>query len=394
MNKPKVIIWGADNYNTLGMLRSLANHDFDIMVLLNGVKHGVTSSSKYCTDCRFVQSKKEAISFLLNQYDENSDPQQRAVLMPGGDSFSIACAENYDLLKTRFHLMCTRDPKVLISVTDKSVMSEVACKAGLLVPKAQVYSTQTTTFTVPFPVILKHIVTEGRVEFKTRTVKNPEELSKLKKYLNPHNTYLMQQFIPRSHDVVIYGCRLPNGKTVMAGHHTLERWSDDGGGSYGHLSPEIPEYLQPEALTKFLETVDYHGLFSAEYGYYDGQAYFYEVNFRNDGFCHLSFQAGANLPLLWVSECLNLGLKASPVMTKTVIGMNEIYDFANVIHGNISLARFKKDRREAEAFHFYDINDLKPYKNMRRNMVWEIPMRAVLKVLRPKIVWFLSKLHI
>ena len=136
--------------------------------------------------------------------------------------------------------------------------------------------------------------------------------------------------------------------------------------------------------------IDYHGLFSAEYGFMNGKAYFYEVNLRNDGFCHLSFQAGANLPLLWVQACLNLPLTASSKMKESVVGINEIYDVINVWRGNISWKKYKSDRAEAKAFHFYDPNDLQPYKNMHRRMIWEIPFRAILKRYRPLIVRILK----
>lgn len=392
LNRPKIVIWGADNYNTLGLIRSLANNDFDVLLLISGRENGVASASKYCTKYRETHSIDEAINYLVKNYPNESNPSKRAVLIPGGDAYSIGGAENFDLLKDRFQMMCTPDPSVLIRVTDKVEMGKTANEAGLLTPKSQLYTVGTKKINVPFPVLLKPIKTEGRVEFKTKKIASRDELDKFSHYLNPNNTYLLQQFIPRSHDIVVYGCRLPDGQLKLAGHHTLERWSDDGGGSYGHLSPEIPDYLQPDALMRFFDIVDYHGLFSAEFGFYDGKAYFYEVNFRNDGFCHLSFQAGANLPLLWVSSCLNLGLEASPVITQSIVGMNEIYDFANVLHGNISYKRFKRDKAEAKAFHFYDPDDPQPYINMRRRMVWEIPFRALLKTFRPKIVWLLSKI--
>lgn len=389
--KHQVVIWGSDNYNTLGLLRSLACEDLDILVLINGGKHGVVSASRYCTSIKVVKSNTEAIDFLLATYPECSESDRRAVLLPGGDSYSIACARHFELLHKRFHLMCTEDPEVVIRVTDKSEMAKEAEKAGLLVPLSQRYVVDRTTVNVPFPIIMKHIERKGRVEFKTKVIKTAEELEHFKKYLNHDNTYLVQQYIPKSHDIVVYGCRLPDGEVKLAGHHTLERWSDDGGGSYGHLSPEIPEYLQPEALARFLSNVDYHGLFSAEYGFYNGKAYFYEVNFRNDGFCHLTLQAGANLPLLWVQSCLSLPVTAPAKMTKPVVGMNEVYDIINVFRGNISYKRYRKDLKEAGAFHFFDAKDPKPYKNMHRRMIWEIPMRAILKAFRPKIVWLLAK---
>lgn len=390
--KPKIIVWGADNYNTLGIIRSLSVGDFDITLLSNGARHGVASASRYCHRTIVTHSIDEGVKYLVDNFETESDPKKKPVLITGGDATSVGTAENFDLLESRFHVMCTDDPSVLIRVTDKNEMGRVAEAAGILVPKAQEYTPGDTCFKVPFPVILKPVHTEGRVEFKTKVINTPEELLKFSKMLNPDNRYLMQQFVKRSHDIVVYGCVLPNGDMRLAGHHTLERWSDDGGGSYGHLYPDIPGYLNPGGLKRFFDSIGYHGLFSAEYGYEDGKAYFYEVNLRNDGFCHLSYQNGANLPLLWVCSCLGLPFTGSDKMTDTCVAMNEIYDIANVLHGNISWKRYKHDLREAKAFHFYDKDDLQPYRNMHRRMWWEIPFRAMLKTFRPQIVWLLKKI--
>ena len=390
MTRPKVVIWGADNYNTLGLVRSLSNNNFDTLLLITGSNHGVATASKYNQQIVYTHSTNEAIEFLVKNYSKREDYKCKAVLLPGSDTISLAVANNWDVLKDRFHLMVTSNPETLIRVTDKNVMDDLASKAGLLVPQSQLYRVGDSV-KISFPVILKPVKYEGRKEFKTKILDSHRELESFLKFMNPSNLYQMQQYIDREYDVVIYGCRLPNGELVLAGHHTLERWSDDGGGSYGHLSPVIPEYLNPDALEKFLGNIDYHGLFSAEYGYVDGKAYFYEVNLRNDGFCHLSYQAGANLPLLWVCSCLNIPFEGSRKMTKSVVGINEIYDVINVWRGVISWKKYKSDLQDAKAFHFYDSSDLQPYKNMHRRMWWEIPMRAILKSFRPQIVWIMNK---
>lgn len=390
--KIRIIVWGSDNYNTLGVIRSLGGQGFDVTLLLNGHKIGLASASKYCDHVVEKSNLLGCVEYLTKNYPDEPCVTNRPLIIPGGDAVSVAMAKNYDVLNKKFYLMTTSDPKVLLKVTDKNEMGRVAKEAGFLIPKSQKYKVGDTSFEVPFPVILKPVYSVGRKEFKTKVFRTKKDFIHFAKYLNPNNRYIMQQFIEREHDIVVYGCRVPSGRTVLAGHHTLERWSDDGGGSYGHLSPEVPQYLNPEAIAKFLEMIDYYGLFSAEYGYKDGKAYFYEINLRNDGFTHLTYQAGANLPLLWVSESMQLGLSVPEKMTQNVVGINEIYDVINVFRGRISWKRYKSDKAEAKAFHFYDPNDIEPYKTMHKRMYWEVPFRAILKTARPYIVWLLNKL--
>lgn len=392
-NKHKIVIWGADNYNTLGLIRSLGKEDFDILLLINGKRHGVASASKYCQKYHETSCIEEAVQYLIDNYPEYENPLQRGVLIPGGDSYSIGTAENFNQLRKRFHLMCTADPKVLIEVTNKDVMDRVAKECGILVPRTSLISKDNLSHDIPYPVILKHVHTEGKIEFKTRIIRSEKELKAFSKFLDPRNTYLVQEYINKSHDIYVYGCRLQNGEVVLAGINNQYRWSDDGGGSYGDLSPEIPDYIDRKALERFFERINYHGLFSSEYGYCEGKAYFYEVNLRNDGFTHLSLQAGANLPLLWVSDCLKLKFEASPIMTQRMHSINDIYDVINVFKGRISYRQYKKDKASAGAFNFYDPNDLQPYKNMKRRQWWEIPVRAVYKVVRPQVIWLTEKLR-
>lgn len=389
---PKVVVWGSDNYNTLGVLRSLGKSGFDVLMLVKGNKKGVATASKYCKRVHYSPSIEEGVDFLMANYPEEDNPRKRAVMIPGGDATSLASAKYYDVLFKRFHLMCTRNPATLIEVTDKNVMGRIAEQAGILVPISQEFHKDVTDIRVPFPAILKPVHVEGRVELKTKLFQTKEELLKFAKFFNPKNIYILQQFVKKSHDIYIYGCKLPNGELVLAGRHMLERWSDDGGGSYGKIYPDIPPYIDVKALNRFLDKIGYQGEFSAEYGLEKDKAYFYEVNMRNDGYCHYSYQAGANLPLLWVCSCLGLPFNGNYEITKPMICINEILDIVNVWKGKISWKRYKKDLHEAEGFLYYDESDLKPYKNRHRNMWWEIPFRALLKTFRPQIVWILKKI--
>lgn len=390
----RVIVFGADNYNTLGVLRSLGKCGFDLMLLVNGKKGCAASASKYCHRCVEGGSNDGGVDYLIANYEETDDPRLRPVVIPGGDGASLALARRYDELKNRFHLMITADPQTIIRVTDKNEMIKIATRAGLNVPSSQAYRVGCTDITVPFPAILKPCQTHGRTEFQARKLKNPGQLLKLNKLLNKDNTYILQKYVQKTNDVSVYGCRLPDGRTILAGAYVMDRYSDDGGGSHGIVSPELPECIDPEPIKRFLDIIDYHGLFSAEFGLEDGVAYFYEFNLRNDGFTHLTYQGGANLPLQWVNAVLGLGLDVSEKMDGPRFCTHEIYDITNVLKGHISYKKYKEQKKQAGVFYFYDPEDLRPYKNMKHRMWWEIPLRAALRFPRPFIVWCFNKLHI
>ena len=179
-----IVIWGADNYNTLGLLRSLSVADFDITLVVTGRKQSVATASKYCKKYFIAHSIQKSVEYMVENFPEQNDNNKKAFLFPGGDGASLGIAKNYDLLSKRFFLMCTTDPNVLIKVTDKNEMGRYAHESGLLTPEAQPYKYGDTNINVKFPALLKPVHVEGRTEFKTRLLQNEEELFSFSKILN------------------------------------------------------------------------------------------------------------------------------------------------------------------------------------------------------------------
>lgn len=118
--------------------------------------------------------------------------------------------------------------------------------------------------------------------------------------------FIVQQYIPKERDLLIYGGRMRDGKTVLAGAMIRDRMADSGSFSHGLMTADIPRNVEIEKIARFLEKIDYYGLFSFEYGMVGGKAYFFEVNLRNDGTSDYFNQADANIPLAYVYSCAGL----------------------------------------------------------------------------------------
>lgn len=385
--KPKVIIWGADNYNALGLLRQLSVADFEVVFLMNGKSASCATKSKYCKSLIKTASYKEGLDYLL----KTADSLSKSVLIPTGDRAAEMIDRNKSSLSVGYYLMGTSQAGLLEKIDNKNEMAGLAEQCGFLVPKSVRINSSISPNDISFPCIIKPASDEGISKFKTKIIKSEKALKGFWKYLNPSYDYILQEFIPKTHDILVYGCRLNNGEIKLAGQFIKDRWSDDGGGSHGFLTNELPEYIQQEAIQRFLSKIDYRGLFSVEYGLVGKKAYFYEFNLRNDGTSHLFYQAGANLPLSWVYDCLGINSPCSEIITNPGWNINEIYDIANFFHGRISYKKYKEDRRAASIFHFYSSDDLGPWKYTRRKAIWDLPFRAVLKSFRPQIVWLLNK---
>lgn len=387
----RAIIWGPDNYNTLGLLRQLSVIKVSVLLLVNGRNNKCATQSRYCKEYKITSDYKEGLDFLLS---DKLNYEEKTFLFPAGDLAAETIDKNRYLLQFNYNLMGTSKSGLLCEVDDKNIMGKLANEVGLLIPKSFRFTSETQVDNIPIPCILKPTKCFGIKEFKTKIIRSNRKLIELQKLLNPKNEYILQELIPKTNDILVYGCRMTDGTVEYAGQYIKDRWSDDGGGSHGFLTSSLPQYLNLNATTKLLEKIDYYGLFSLEYGFCNNKAYFYEVNLRNDGTSHLFYQAGANLPVAWIQNYLGEKYTVSTRITHDGWNINELYDIINVLRGRISINQYKKDKIKASIFHYYSSDDLIPWKIARRKVWWDIPLRAFLLRFRPQIINLKSKLKL
>ena len=356
----KVIIWGKDGYNPLGLLRQL--HDVaDVTFLLYGKPKSCAVKSRYCTSLHQTNSLVEGMDWLLQTYmNEKSKP----FILPTGDLVAEFVDQNRDKLLPYFFLTGTGDSGLLTKVIDKNYMNQLAQDCGFLVPQSMPCRWDTDIRDVKYPCLLKpdknrfnHVK-----EFKTTVCSNEKELKTILGIVSKKSCFVLQEYIPKQFDALIYGCRQMDGAVIISGVLMKDRWDVGGDGSHGYLTPDIPKYIGIKEIELFLKEINYHGLFSVEYGICDEKAYFYEFNLRNDGTSHYFYQAGVNIPLLWILD--TLGLDSSLYPTKVDGYQNFIAisdDFNNVISGRISLKQWREDKKNAKVFRLYDKRDWKPF---------------------------------
>jgi len=213
------------------------------------------------------------------------------------------------------------------------------------------------------------------------------------RYVRNDSEFILQQYIPKIADLLIYGCRMWDGKVVFAGTFIRDRFADSGSSSHGYFSKKIPNCVDSSKIREFVERIDYYGLFSVEYGLYDEKAFFFEINLRNDGTSHYFFQAGANLPLAFVYSSAGIDYSSiSTEITNEGFFIDEIFDIENVILRRIKKKQWKKDMSEATIFKYYDKEDIVPYNIVKKRKNIQIIKDLLLKKFRLYIVFVLDKL--
>lgn len=387
----KVIIWSADNYNSLGLLRQLGGRDLNLFFLMMGKPTGCASASRYFPASHSVSSIEEGYAFLTSHY---TSCEQKPLIVTPNDEIAEFIDQHKEELSRHFLIPGTRESGLLTKIDDKNNMGRLAEECGFLVPKSRFVRYDSDLDGIEYPCIIKpaHTTPGHRNEFKYRICKNVKELTNLLKLVRKESEFVVQQFIPKDSVALVYGCRYTDGEVALAGTLLKNRFLDCGDGSHGMVTNTFPKGIDTDCIKAFFNTIDYCGLFSVEYGIYQGKAYFFEVNLRNDGTSHLFYQAGANIPLAWVRNVT--GGDVESVSTQ-VCGescfIDEVFDIANVFKRKVSLKKWKLEKEKATVFKYYDKDDVEPWKSVKSKRVKKILVDYFVLKFRPYIVYIMDK---
>lgn len=389
--KNPVIVWSIDDFNTLGLMRELGQNGLNLIFLIKG-KAGYASKSRYCTNFVEKESIQDGFEYLMKTF---ADEVCKPILIVSSDEIITFVDQHRHEMEAFFILPGTREQGNIEKYIDKNTMTELAEKIGILCPHSREIKWNSSLDGIKYPCLIKPShQTEGHYnEFKFKICENESELRNTLKFVRHESVFILQQYIPKEKDLLVYGGRLYDGKTIIAGAMIRDRLADSGSSSHGCITCDVPSSANVDKIVEFLEKIDYYGLFSFEYGMLGDKAYFFEVNLRNDGTSHYFFQAGANIPLAYVYSCA--GFDYSEISTKVkkeAWFIDEVFDIENVIKGVISKVQWSKDMEEATIFKYYDKDDQEPWKVVKKTRIRQIVRDFILKRYRLYIVALLDKL--
>lgn len=362
----KVIIIGADHYNTLWLVRSLGMAGFyPIAVIINNHHRSFVGASRYCKECYIVNGNKEAIRCLMSL-----QLQKKAPIIASGDPAAELLDINYDLLSRKYVLHnCKGKGGQVLYWMDKAKMLETAVKCGLTVPYSKsIDLNKVSVFdTVPFPCLIKPEISASSTKNSFRVCNSHEELkSAILDVKQECSKVILQEFIQKEYEFLVYGVRTLNNEIVLPGGlrkvHVCDSLNNMGMMTYSFITSKIPEQLGTfDSIKTFLKTIDYHGVFSVEFMITKDNAYFLEINLRNDGTVYCTTQAGVNMPALWAASVYGLD---SSDMSRTfkrdrTYGMNETNYVKYTLHSQ-SIIKTVCELSKVKAFSLIKWNDMKP----------------------------------
>lgn len=356
----KAIVIGGDHHNTLGVIRGLGERGIKSdLVLVVPAAMTFVDASKYVAQKLKIDSDDEIVDFLISKY---KDEKEKPVVICCSDSSSGVIDENADRLRPYFYLPGAQEQGRISKLMNKKEMADLAVEVGLKIPQTSYLSeAEQDLSSIKLPCIIKPIV--SRKGSKTE-IAICRTFTELEDYSKTHNLFndQIQQFIDKDFEYQLIGCSTSK-EVIIPGVSKILRPCKGSNTSYLHYTPLEDGFCEIEKCKEFVRRTGYHGLFSLEFlRDKNGQDYFMEINFRNDGNAICVTAAGMSLPYIWYLD--SAGKDYTEETNKEISPVYVMPDMAELkllLTRQISLRDYISDFKKTNRFMEYDKRDPKPF---------------------------------
>ena len=358
----KVIIFGNNLQNTLGLIRSVGLKGYPVILLLEPVKKSqcYVRHSKYITKIHYLKSAQEGLQVLLNEY---GNEEEKPVVLCGSDPTICMLDAHYNELKDKFHVFNAGEQGRISYFLDKINTFPIAEECGLTLIKSWLVSDiKNLPNGITYPCLIKGNNSTESTKGDMYICQNEAEL---KESLHEGVEYLIQEYIQKEYELDIVGLAYNHGIGVFVPAVVRKIRDEIHRQSVYIRLDDIKEYtnFNPEIISNFIRKLSYEGIFSVEVIYSKGKYYFLEVNMRSDGCGWLYTAAGINYPYLWTLYCTGQLTKEN---LNAIKFQNHLYlmhedDTYNMLEGKVSFAQWINDFHKAHAFFIANSNDPMPF---------------------------------
>ncbi|MBQ8830073.1 MAG: ATP-grasp domain-containing protein [Oscillospiraceae bacterium] len=360
------VVVGHDHQNTLGVIRSLGEEGIRVKtIIISDGEFSSTAYSKYIDEV-FIIRITELTNTLLTLA---AGIDERIPLIPCGDDVVACILSEFSKLNGLYILPVAESGSNTLRLMNKSEMLRAAYAAGLNVPNwVTVHYNEFNLLEqrcekLRFPCMLKPVSLRPGGVFEFRILRTMDELLDSMDYINSNcSVIIVQEYIQKVKEFGVNGCRLySSGETVFGGVIEKKRFSQSSLGSTtaGTILPD--KYGICDAAKRFVEHINYRGIFDTEF-ITDGEIfYFVEMNFRNGGYGYAYTKAGRNFPAIWAKEAIGFDIEnCVDKPLRNVFFVNESADLQNVFAKKISLIDWLRDVLRADAHMYINRKDMKP----------------------------------
>lgn len=378
INMCKAIVIGSKSVNAVGLIRSLGEGHIDVIFMSNYSK----IESKYTKEYLKLPNDRKEWLDVLKQYGKRND--EKISLFPTDDDTAFWLDDNYDVLQ-KYYIVPHINGKMR-TLADKSIMNQIAEKAGLNVPGFKKISISEVDRDNEYPIILKpyagYAGSKGDILICHDDNEYKIAIQTLKK--EGYKEILLQQLLddPNQEEIGLMGISLENGKIVIPGiiHKIRSYPTGKGSTSYAKFSPDLSE-IHEEKIKKFVLDTGYVGIFDIEMIKAHGEYWFIEINYRNGQYGYTPTAAGYNLPVNWLHGMKNKEIDNCSNI-KEIYYINERDDYKHVKEGTISKKEWITEFHNATAYGMFCPGDQRPF--IRQYV--KIPDRVIIKLKNIKSV--------
>lgn len=336
MSTFKVIVFGCNHLNMLGLVRSLGEKGIRPYCILLNSADGLVFRSKYPAMCHFASTPQEGYQYIVDHY---SNEPVKPILLSSDDVTETIFDRNATALRKHFIVPAADEDGRVTFLMEKYNIANLAVKYGLHVPKMWIIACgDDIPEGMQFPVFTKSLKSidggkqeNGKCDCKEDLIQSINN--------SRARALLVQTYIEKETELDFPG--VADGKTVFL-PFVLKyiRFSENAYGGYVRLERTEQSAFLDNIRQLVIET-KYKGMFSVEFILgKDGVTYFTEINFRHDGQSYFTTTGGANLPYLYCKSCVENELTTNCKINKTVVGMNELVDFYQSVSTN-KISKFK-----------------------------------------------------
>lgn len=370
------IIIGDDHYNTLGVIRSLGEKKINIiLILITSLENTFVDKSKYVKKTfKTNKDSEELMNIIIKCIKEM---KETPVIFPTSDFVAKVIDDNYIKLEPIAYIPNAKGNIGVLQ--NKKILNDYAENLGLTVPNNfiidfnEYINEEYINAVYDYPIIIKPLISiEGlKSDIIIAYNKNQMKKSLLDFRNNGYNRVLIQKYIYGIDECMIevIGYSKKNGEVEIGGiiKKIREYPIKNGSTSYAKIVKSHDD-IDLELIKKIVQVTKYCGLFDMEFKYFNGHAFFIELNFRNGAPSYIFTKLGINLPYLWYCNQINDEANMYTNCTSEYTFMCEQNDIINMLKHDVSFFTWIKQYVESKKV-FFNIKDIRPILKYYYNFI-------------------------
>ena len=400
--KQKVVIIGHGSTSRLGIVRALAELDFEITVIITSFRNRKGElNTKRPFDCYsryisrilyiFAGDSEGLVNLLLN---ECRDLEQKVIVLPDSDFSAATLDDNYDLLQNYFLIPNVNHTAGSIRVwMDKNRQKVLADSLGLNYARSNTIKVQKDGYIIPcgihYPCFTKPQVTITGGKQYFRKCDNEGQLRELLDFVGSRGdaVILAEEYINIESEYALLGFSDGN-QVVIPGiiQFIANSKSHFGIAMKGVVMPTDGFEQLLEQFKQYVLRVGFVGVFDIDFFWGDEKWWFGEMNLRFGGSGYAITKMGVNLPVMLVNHLMGKKWDDMPRTVKgTATYVNERMCIDDWYKGFLTTKEYKSILKSADISFVYDEEDSLPQKMFEKDYMRLLIKRVIKQILKRKL---------